>query len=351
MSEYLTFGQMTKKNRILWLTGVTSLLTIGAMIILFRPATAFEEDSRIFLLPSDSTNPSVVADLLKKKGMLTQSSLVKNLATDASGSRRIKPGRYRIKRGMSQIRVLEMLLKGRQEPVRFVVNKFRTKEDFAKYAGRQLECDSAQVAGFLMSPDSMNGLGLDTLTAMTLVIPNTYEIYWNTNAGGLLRRMAVERDRFWTTDRRTRADRLGLTPEEVYTMASIIEEESTKIKDKPLIASVYINRIKKGMTLSADPTLKYALRDFGLKRIRFKHIEAAGNSPFNTYRMKGLPPGPICTPSPETIDAVLSAPETTYLFFCARPDFSGYHDFASDERQHMANARAYQRALDSLYGK
>jgi UPF0755 protein len=163
--------------------------------------------------------------------------------------------------------------------------------------------------------------------------------------------MSVEHDRFWTVERKEKASRLGLTPVEVYTMASIIEEESTKKKDKPLIASVYVNRIEKGMTLSADPTLKYALRDFGLKRIRFKHIDAAGNSPFNTYRVKGLPPGPICTPSQETIDAVLDAPKTTYLFFCARPDFSGYHDFASDELQHMANARAYQRALDSLYGK
>jgi UPF0755 protein len=252
---------------------------------------------------------------------------------------------------MSQLRVLEMLIKGRQEPVRFVVNKFRTKEDFARYAGRQLECDSADVAEFLMSPDSMRRFGLDTLTAMTLVIPNTYELYWNTDASGLMRRMSIERDRFWTPERRRAAERQGMSPEEVYAMASIIEEESNKIKDKPLIASVYINRIRKGMTLSADPTLKYALRDFGLKRIRFKHIEAAGDSPFNTYRMKGLPPGPICTPSPETIDAVLAAPETTFLFFCARPDFSGYHDFASDERAHMANARAYQRALDSLYGK
>jgi UPF0755 protein len=252
---------------------------------------------------------------------------------------------------MSQLRVLEMLIKGKQEPVRFVINKFRTKEDFARYAGRLLECDSAEVAHFLMSVDSMGRFGHDTLTAMSLVIPNTYEIYWNTDAGSLIRRMSVEHDRFWTAERKEKANRLGLTPVEVYTMASIIEEESTKKKDKPLIASVYVNRIEKGMTLSADPTLKYALRDFGLKRIRFKHIDAAGNSPFNTYRVKGLPPGPICTPSQETIDAVLDAPKTTYLFFCARPDFSGYHDFASDELQHMANARAYQRALDSLYGK
>ena len=322
-----------------------------AAILLLRPATAFDDDSRIFLIASDTTDPQIVSDRLIAEGILSHTGMISRVATGANGDRRLKAGRYRISKGMSQLRVLEMLIKGRQEPVRFVVNKFRTKEDFARYAGRQLECDSADVAEFLMSPDSMRRFGLDTLTAMTLVIPNTYELYWNTDASGLMRRMSIERDRFWTPERRRAAERLGMSPEEVYAMASIIEEESNKIKDKPLIASVYINRIRKGMTLSADPTLKYALRDFGLKRIRFKHIEAAGDSPFNTYRMKGLPPGPICTPSPETIDAVLAAPETTFLFFCARPDFSGYHDFASDERAHMANARAYQRALDSLYGK
>jgi UPF0755 protein len=334
-----------------WLAVVCILLAGLLMLWIFRPATSFDEDSRVFLLPSDSTSPADVADRLISDGILAQAGLLESVATDANGSRRLKPGRYRISKGMSQLRVLEMLIKGKQEPVRFVINKFRTKEDFARYAGRVLECDSAEVAHFLMSVDSMARFGQDTLTAMSLVIPNTYEIYWNTDAGGLIRRMSAEHDRFWNAERKTKATRLGLRPEEVYTMASIIEEESNKKTDKTLIASVYINRIKKGMTLSADPTLKYALRDFGLKRIRFKHIDAVGNSPFNTYRVKGLPPGPICTPSPETIDAVLDAPETTFIFFCARPDFSGYHDFASDERQHMANARAYQRALDSLYGK
>lgn len=330
--------------------GCTILLLLAAFF-LFRPATDFSEDSRIFLLHPDSTAPHQVADQLKRDGIMQQTNMIEWIATDANGSRRLKPGRYRIHKGMSQLRVVEMLVKGRQEAVKFVINKFRTKEDFARFAGRQLRCDSAEVANFMMSMDSMRTFGLDSQTAMTLVIPNTYEIYWNTDAGGLMRRMALERDRFWNSERKAKAQKLQLSQVEVYTMASIIEEESNKATDKPLIASVYINRIRKGMTLSADPTLKYALRDFALKRIRFKHIEAVGASPYNTYRQRGLPPGPICTPSPETIDAVLNAPATDYLFFCARPDFSGYHDFTGDERQHMANARAYQRALDSLYGK
>jgi UPF0755 protein len=341
---------MKRKKLLLPALGCTLLLLLAGFLLL-RPATDFTENSRIFLVHSDSTAPRLVAERLKREGIMSETNLIERFATDASGSRRIRPGRYRIHQGMSQFGVMQMLMKGRQEAVKFVINKFRTKEDFARYAGRQLRCDSSDVAGFLMSMDSMQGFGLDTQTAMTLVIPNTYEIYWNTDAGGLMRRMAVERDRFWNSERKAKAQRLGLSAVEVYTMASIIEEESNKATDKPLIASVYINRIRKGMTLSADPTLKYALRDFALKRIRFKHIEAAGNSPYNTYRQRGLPPGPICTPSPETIDAVLNAPETDYLFFCARADFSGFHDFTGDERLHMANARSYQRALDSLYGK
>lgn len=339
-----------RKHFLLPALGFVLLLLLMAFFLL-RPATDFPGESRIFLVYHDSTSPHLVAEQLRREGIMVKTDLIERLATDASGSRRLRPGRYRIHRGMSQFRVLEMLMKGRQEPVKFVINKFRTKEDFARYAGRQLRCDSSDVVGFLMSMDSMRTFGLDTQTAMTLIIPNTYEIYWNTDAGGLMRRMAVEQDRFWNSDRKAKAQRLGLSAIEVYTMASIIEEESNKATDKPLIASVYINRIRKGMTLSADPTLKYALRDFSLKRIRFKHIEAAGSSPYNTYRQRGLPPGPICTASPETIDAVLNAPETDYLFFCARADFSGFHDFTGDERMHLANARSYQRALDSLYGK
>lgn len=313
-----------------------------------RSATAFEEKSRYFFIPSDSAQMSYVIEGLDKKSILKSTGIFKWLAGRTDYASKVKPGRYKIEKGMSQPEVLRLLINGRQDPVKLVINKFRTKEDFARFAGRQLECDSLQVIHYLLSPDSLKSYGLDTNTAMTMVIPNTYTVFWNTSASKLFKKLNAEKEIFWNSERLKKAGQLGLTTEEVYTLASIIEEETNKNDEKPVIASVYLNRMQKGMTLSADPTVKYALRDFGLKRIRFKHIDAAGSSPYNTYKQKGLPPGPICTPSIKTIDAVLNAEKTDYIFFCARADFSGYHAFASNEKDHMQNAKAFSRAQDSL---
>jgi UPF0755 protein len=204
------------------------------------------------------------------------------------------------------------------------------------------------VVAILSSPDSLSRYRLDTNNAMTLVIPNTYSIFWNTDANALIRRMAQERDRFWNKERKEKASKLGLTEEQVYALASIVEEETNKHDEKPVIASVYLNRYRKGMPLGADPTIKFAMRDFGLKRILIRHIESTASSPYNTYKNGGIPPGPICTPSIKSIEAVLQPADTEYLFFCAKADFSGYHAFAKDDTEHMRNAKAYQRALDSL---
>lgn len=257
-----------------------------------------------------------------------------------------RPGKYLIESGMSLVDLVRKLKRGDQEPVRFVINKLRTKENFAGRIGRQFECDSTSAINFLYNNDSLKRFGVDSHTVMTLVMPNTYYMRWNGNMAGIVARMKDEHDRFWNTERLEKAKRLNLDPQEVYTMASIVEEETNKLTDKPLIASVYLNRIKRGMPLQADPTVKYAMRDFGLKRIYYRHLEYP--SAYNTYRVKGLPPGPICTPSSQTIDAVLDAPETRYIFFVARPDFSGYSNFAERYDQHQKFARAYQKALDSL---
>jgi UPF0755 protein len=249
---------------------------------------------------------------------------------------------------MSQVDVLRLLMNGRQDPVKLVINKFRTKEDFARFAGKQLECDSLEILSFLQSPDSLRRFKLDTNTAMTMIIPNTYDFFWNTSATGLFKKLNEEKNIFWNKERLQKASDMGLTTEEIYTLASIVEEETNKNDEKPMIASVYLNRLKKGMTMGADPTIKFALRDFGLKRVRIKHIDASAESPYNTYRHKGLPPGPICIPAIKSIDAVLNAENSDFIFFCARSDFSGYHSFASNETDHMKNAKAYSRALDSL---
>lgn len=323
-------------------------LAVMAWVWLGRSATAFSEDSRFFYIRSDNASYPQVLSQLQDQSILRNTRVFQLLADWYDYPGHIRPGRYKISREMSAWDVLRLLRSGKQEPVKLVINKFRTREEFARFAGKQLECDSADLMRVMLSPDSMRIYGLDSFTAMTMVIPDTYQFFWNTSASALVRRLNREREKFWNDERRAKAGNLGLTPEQVYTLASIVEEETNKHDEKPRIASVYLNRLSKGMPLGADPTIKFAMRDFGLKRILFKHIDATASSPYNTYRNKGLPPGPICTPSRKSIDAVLQAEQTDYLFFCARPDFSGYHAFAANDKEHMRNARAYQAFLDSI---
>lgn len=332
--------------------GLVLFLLLGIALLswlwLTRPATAFSETHRYLYIRSDSATYGDVLDQLINKRILKRTRVFRMLSTWYGYPQKVRPGRYRIDRGMSEWEVLKRLRSGRQEPVKLVINKFRTKEDFARFAGKQLECDSAELMQVMSSPDSLRAYGLDSFTVLTMVIPDTYQVFWNTSASMLFQRLDRERDKYWTADRRKKAAQLGLTPEQVYTLASIVEEETNKHDEKPRIASVYLNRLAKGMPLGADPTIKYAMRDFGLKRILFRHIDATASSQYNTYRNKGLPPGPICTPSRKSIEAVLDAEQTDYLFFCARPDFSGYHAFAANDKEHMRNAKAYQAFLDSI---
>jgi UPF0755 protein len=256
----------------------------------------------------------------------------------------IKAGKYEIRNGMNLWSILKMLHNGRQTPVNIVITKLRIKEDLADLIGRKMECDSANFMRFLNNSDSIKSYGVDTNTVMTLVLPDTYTYFWNTTPSKILKKMVVAAQAFWTPDRLQLASDHHLNRKTAYILASIVEEETTRKEDKPKIASVYLNRIAGGMRLSADPTVKFALRRFDLKRVYEKYLLV--KSPYNTYLNQGLPPGPICTPSLETIDAVLNAPETKYFYFVAKPDFSGYSNFAETFPEHMKNARAYQKSLD-----
>ncbi|HMK05460.1 MAG TPA: endolytic transglycosylase MltG, partial [Ferruginibacter sp.] len=258
----------------------------------------------------------------------------------------VKAGRYEIKEGMSLFRLIRMLRSGNQAPVNLVITKLRTKEDLAQKIAANFEIDSAGFISLLNDPDILRNYKLDTNIVMTAVIPNSYSMLWNTSASKIFGKLYNEKEKFWNEERRQKAKALQLTPGQVYSMASIVEEETNKAEDKGKIASVYMNRIAAGMKLEADPTVKFAMKDFGLKRIMHKHLEYP--SPFNTYRNYGLPPGPICTPSIKTIDAVLDAPQTNYIFFVAKPDFNGYSNFAATYAEHLVYAKAYQQALDSL---
>ncbi|MEO6251921.1 MAG: endolytic transglycosylase MltG [Ferruginibacter sp.] len=259
---------------------------------------------------------------------------------------KVKPGRYQVKKGTSVLSLLRMLRSGNQSAVQLVINKLRLKEDLAKKIAANFECDSAAVMKVLTDPEILRKYDVDNNTLMTIVIPNTYSIFWNTPAEKIIDKLHTEKEKFWNAERLAKAKAMNLTREQVYSMASIVEEETNKEADKGKIASVYLNRISTGMKLQADPTVKFAMKNFALTRIRQGHL--AYDSPFNTYQHAGLPPGPICTPSVKTIDAVLNAPQTNYIYFVARPDWSGLSNFAQSYTEHLVNAQNYQHFLDSV---
>lgn len=308
-------------------------------------ATIKPPPDKFYYIQTGSTYDQVVTDL-KAKNIIPSKFFFDQLASQAKYPENVKPGKYEIKKGMSLYGLVRMLKSGAQTPVKLVINKLRTKEDFAGKLGKLFEIDSLEVINFISNNDSLLKYNVDSNTVMAVIIPNTYLIYWNTSFRKIFNRLKDEQEKFWNKERIAKAREKNLTPLQVYTMASIVEEETNKKKDKSLIASVYINRLKKGMKLEADPTVKYAMRDFGLKRIMYNHLLYP--SPFNTYRNTGLPPGPISTPSIETIDAVLDAPETSYIFFVAKPSFDGYSNFAETYEQHLKYAREYQDSLNEL---
>ena len=314
---------------------------------LFGP-TIDAPDGKYFYIATGSSYQKVNDDLLQQ-AIIPRNFFFNLLARQAKYHTNVKAGRYEIKDGMSVYNLVRMLRSGKQSPVKLVINKIRTKEDLARKIGQQFECDSVDMISFLGNNDSLKNYNLDSLTVMVAVIPNTYLIYWNAPVKKIFGTLKNEQEKFWTKERKQKASAKNLSINQVYTMASIVEEETNKAKDKGLIASVYINRINKGMKLEADPTVKYAMRDFGLKRILYGHLRYP--SVYNTYQQKGLPPGPICTPSAETLDAVLNAPETDFIFFVAKPDFNGYSNFAATYREHLVFAKQYQQALDELIRK
>lgn len=295
-----------------------------------------------FYIKTGSRYADVLKELESQK--IIRSPFVFNQLAKRAKYTTVKPGRYELSKGMSNYKLVRMLKAGNQAPVKLVLNKLRTKEDLAKKIGNLFETTEEEALRFLYNNDSLRKYGLDSNTAITAVIPNTYLINWNGSFAKIYGRLKSEQEKFWTDTRKKKAATKGMTPAQVYTMASIVEEETNKLKDKGLIASVYINRINQGMKLEADPTVKYAMRDFGLKRILYGHLKYP--SPYNTYQNKGLPPGPICTPSSQTIDAVLNAPATNYIFFVAKPSFDGYSNFAATYEEHKVFAKAYQDALD-----
>ena len=330
------------KKRILLGLLVLVLLVAGLIAWKLFGESVQSPKKKYFYISTGETLTSVRQHLLDS-GILNSTRWF-DWAAKSADLTRVKPGRYKIDKGTSVTDLVRMLRNGRHSPVSFVITKIRTREALASRVGKNFECDSSAFLHFIENKDSLRRYGVDSTTVMAMALPLTYEISWASRPADILQQFHKAYQQFWNEERLAKAHAQGYSPLEISTLASIIDEETNAASDKPLIASVYMNRIASGMPLQADPTLKYAMRNFALKRLYNVHMRVP--SPYNTYQNKGLPPGPICTPALATIDSVLNAPRTKYYYFVASPAFDGSHVFTEDYKDHMAQAKLYHAELN-----
>ena len=309
---------------------------------IFTTPVSNRDDFRIYIRPTD-TQESILADIRKSDPEAKTKGLV-YLLNHRKYSSNIHTGCYTVKSGATPKQVADMLTGGAQTPVRLTINSTRSIGQMAHAISNQVMLDSMEVISLFTDTHLLDSLGYSTATVYCMIIPDTYEVYWNISDKALIKRLIKERDRFWNETRQSKAKSIGLSEFEVMTLASIIEEETSKQDELPIVAGLYINRLKKRMPLQADPTVIFALGGERPKRVLKEHLEI--NSPYNTYKNAGLPPGPIRFTNTRSIDAVLNYTKHNYLYMCAKEDFSGYHNFATTLSQHNANARRYQRALN-----
>ena len=316
-------------------TGITGIITV--MNHPFR----IEKNTYLYIDADDNTD-----SICHKLTTQLQASSLKGfkLLTTVGGLDPIHPGAYRFSQSDNCLTVYRRLKSGAQTPVNLTLPSVRTVGKLLKTVSHQLMTDSSNLARLLMDSTYCAQIGYSTETLPCLFIPNTYEVYWTMTPEAFVKRMQKEHDRFWNEERKAKAQSIGLTPEEVATLASIVEEETANNAEKPMVAGLYMNRLHAEMPLQADPTVKFALQDFGLRRILHAHLET--ESPYNTYKHTGLPPGPIRIPSIQGIESVLNYTRHDYLYMCAKEDFSGTHNFAATFTQHLANARKYQQELN-----
>lgn len=304
-----------------------------------------DRETPVFLkVPKDAEYKQVLDSLVQNNiinDIVTFSFVAKVMGYQES----VKPGNYRIQPRLSNKDLVTLLRSGRQTPVNITFNNIRTHEDLAIKITQNLEIKPDEVMDLLQDEEFIAKYGFDSHTIMSMFIPNTYEVYWNTDALSLFDRMHKEYERFWTAERIQKAETMNLSPLEVSVLASIVQAETSKADERSKVAGVYVNRLHRNIPLQADPTLVYALGDFSIKRVLNVHKDI--ESPYNTYKYAGLPPGPINLPEINSLDAVLNYQEHNYLYFCAKEDFSGYHAFATNLRDHMNNARRYQNALNA----
>jgi len=329
----------------LWITSTILFIssTFYGYQMAFTPNFLVKKESKVLFIPN-GTSFSQLVDSLSSGGYVVDMISFGFLAKILDYQEHIKPGAYQIPSDGSNLTVLRMLKSGRQVPIKVTFHNLRTKKQLIEKLDSKLQMNRVDFESFMNNQDSVSKFGFDTNTIVSMFIPNTYEFFWNTKPSVFFRKMDKEYHRFWTEERLKKADDLHISPLQVSILASIVETETTKPDEMPRVAGVYLNRLKENMPLQADPTVVFAVGDFSIKRVLSGH--KAIDSPYNTYKYSGLPPGPIYVPSTRTIDAVLNREMHDYLFFCAKEDFSGYHNFTRDFDVHLANARKYQAALN-----
>lgn len=340
-------------RRGLLIGGILFLLLLGAgsyavWRVAYRPNVAVFPEGAAFLFVRTGTGYAAVLDSLQKHELLIEPGTFRWVAEQHDYPAHVKPGRYRLDPTMGNVDLVKMLLFGQQDTVRFELKPFHYIEQLPRKVCGRLEADSFKLELLLGDNASLQRrYRLDTCTIRTMFIPGQYRMLWNTSAAVFLDSMAARYRRYWTPQRQARADSLKMTRTQVSVLASIVQRETAQPTDKPLIAAVYLNRLRNGQPLQADPTLLWPLHGLGTRK-RVLNVDKKVDSPYNTYRHKGLPPGPITTPLPGSLNAVLKPAHNKNLFFCARPDGSGFSDFAETYAQHKLNARRYQQHLDSL---
>jgi UPF0755 protein len=337
------------------LVSVLTLLLLAGLGMAYRWLYAAnvradaEGPAYLYIKPGEEVN--MVYNYLTAGGLLERPLefvLLANLRHYGTPASPVRPGRYTLPAGLGNLALLRLLADGRQDTLAFTLKPFHYLPQLPRQAGRQLSLDTVQLHKLLTDNAYLvRRYGLDTATVRTLFIPGTLRLFWPTPAAALLDSVAARHRRFWNARRLAQADSLKMSPVQVAVLASIVQRETAQPTDKPLIAGVYLNRLRRGQPLQADPTLLWPLHGLGTRK-RVLNVDKKVDSPYNTYRHKGLPPGPITTPYPQALDAVLRPARHKFVFFCARPDGSGFSDFSETFAQHKAFARRFQHHLDSL---
>lgn len=339
----MTRKKSSAKKKILYVLAVMLAVAVvaGAIIYSYAAKSYDGKETRIYI---DATSGETgLRDSLSFRLGEEYGNRVFSLWKKLHGDKPLKSGSYVVASGDKAYRVAKRICDNRQSPVKVTFNNLRRIGDLMSRLDDKLLADSMSLA---MACDSiLSGRGVAKANHIAHFLPDTYEFYWSDDAAKVMEKLTSYYDKFWNEERTAKAAALGLNPEQVSTLASIVEEETVKIDERPTVARLYINRLHRGMKLQADPTVKFAVGDFTLRRITGKHLEI--NSPYNTYKRGGLPPGPIRLPEAATLDAVINAPGNAYIYMCAKEDFSGYHNFATDYNAHLANAKRYQQALDA----